>query len=781
MAGISSSLYRRLQDTLLKCEVFDSDQALRDIFVDDRIAPWKEDIPQARTRRERVRETIYVLHDKSLGAENALALFLYVVRDGYDPADARYKELDDLAATIKTTRLHLLSPTAMDIEQSGFWLALLCLALAFVFNLTGLNVFVLVFGVLAAILGIVGLHFVIYPAIHTHWISTVRAASGGAVAAGAVYLMILSMQPSFEVAALNTLVDDHNAYELTDMLIWNRNTAEDEQYGVDIAFPIEIRPRYYGSQRLGRVLAIISGDGTASKEIVLWDDFTRDASTQRVTLTLAELVTISGLHDNSDPGIHRLNLENHYFEQATVRIQITREAQKSRPWHSETITVRNAPWQEDTVLVTRHGRREVDVYIKNWGGTGDFTVRYRLARHDDIVPYGTTIKAGNEPTTLVNLRSGESFTLTIPLPDDLGYGRYSVEVYAVKKQNYVWFTNAQATWSSLSSLNAPWWFGGSPTQEHYFAVYTEPRIDDVVKAERERLHNDMGFDLGIAQGPAENVISYQGTEGKRQIFESGEVYVHSGQAYALYGSILEHYLRLEGFKHRLIGFPISIMQTVTSALGTQATMMVFEGGEGWPSRFYASQQTTAVVWGSIAQTYLSTYGGPEGWLGLPLSDECYHADSTVQKYEGGYMVMYYPVVDGERDHRTPLAYPYLTRQGIIQDVYAEREWQNTGLEIKPDDVVRIIQVGGAWTHWESGTLYDANGYTQLGLQANTPLSITVGGALIGRIGTNRPFAVGRWLEMTASDAGDLNLAMNDNNYGDNQGFITVEIVVEPAE
>ena len=184
----------------------------------------------------------------------------------------------------------------------------------------------------------------------------------------------------------------------------------------------------------------------------------------------------------------------------------------------------------------------------------------------------------------------------------------------------------------------------------------------------------------------------------------------------------------------------------------------------------------------MAYTYLNTYGGPQGWLGFPIADGWRHTNSITQKFEGGYMARYYPWMDGEKDYdRPPLAYPYLTSQGEIWNIYADKGWQSTGLEINSGDHVRIIQVGGAWTHWGNGTLYDANGFVQLGLQANNPLSTTIGGALIGRIGTNEPFAVGRWLELTMSDSGRLHLAMNDDLYDDNSGFITVEIVVEPAE
>jgi hypothetical protein len=42
MSGMPSELLSRLQATLLRCGPFDSDSALRAVFVDARITPWRD-------------------------------------------------------------------------------------------------------------------------------------------------------------------------------------------------------------------------------------------------------------------------------------------------------------------------------------------------------------------------------------------------------------------------------------------------------------------------------------------------------------------------------------------------------------------------------------------------------------------------------------------------------------------------------------------------------------------------------------------------------------------
>ena len=100
------------------------------------------------------------------------------------------------------------------------------------------------------------------------------------------------------------------------------------------------------------------------------------------------------------------------------------------------------------------------------------------------------------------------------------------------------------------------------------------------------------------------------------------------------------------------------------------------------------------------------------------------------------------------------------------------------------DRVTIVQVGGAWTNhepWEEP--FDGNGNASVGFRENAPLPSAIIGTLIGRVGEDEGdvFSVGRWGVLTSQSEGALYLAMNDNNYGDNAGFITVQIMVKRSE
>jgi hypothetical protein len=359
-----------------------------------------------------------------------------------------------------------------------------------------------------------------------------------------------------------------------------------------------------------------------------------------------------------------------------------------------------------------------------------------------------------------------------------------------KKQNFVQFEDPNTTWENLNSMNSPWWFGEYPSDKHLFVVTTAEFAEDpTIQAEWKRLKDEQGVDLGLTMEPVEEVTSGTGTVGLRQVFQEGEIYVHDGQAYALYGPILEHYKELSGVQDERLGFPISAIQAVTSSMGTQGYMMEFEGpGAPWlPTRIYASRKGVALAGMWFGLIYREEHDGHAGWLGFPLADEQFFGDSTIQTFESGYFVYHYPLVEGKRDWgRPPVTYPYLASRGTIFDVHAKQRWQDTGIQVKSGDRLNIVQVGGMWTHWEPGgeeLLYDANGYAALGLQPDTSLPSAFIGALIGRIGEEdgHVFSVGRWGVITSPAEGTLFLAMNDGYYEDNAGFITVQIIVEPAD
>ncbi len=101
--SIPSELEQRLRKTLLRCGPFDSDRSLRAIFVDERIAAWREDIPDnTPSRGARVAAFIENLFDQSDAAgNNALALVLRVLADRTPSGDSCHRELAGLADAVQ--------------------------------------------------------------------------------------------------------------------------------------------------------------------------------------------------------------------------------------------------------------------------------------------------------------------------------------------------------------------------------------------------------------------------------------------------------------------------------------------------------------------------------------------------------------------------------------------------------------------------------------------------------------------------------------------------------
>jgi hypothetical protein len=101
MTGLSSDLMRRLREALLRCGPFDSAAELRALFVDARLRPWRDRVPEAPNRQARVQALIALLVDAAnVARESALVLFVDVLRDSMDPGMACYHDLDALAAEL---------------------------------------------------------------------------------------------------------------------------------------------------------------------------------------------------------------------------------------------------------------------------------------------------------------------------------------------------------------------------------------------------------------------------------------------------------------------------------------------------------------------------------------------------------------------------------------------------------------------------------------------------------------------------------------------------------
>ncbi len=97
MYGLLSDFIDRLQETLLVCAPFDDFTALTHLFVDARIHPWRNAIRYRPNSVGLIDEVIFQLYEQQNQAgENALLLFLQVVRDRIDPDDACHGRLSML-------------------------------------------------------------------------------------------------------------------------------------------------------------------------------------------------------------------------------------------------------------------------------------------------------------------------------------------------------------------------------------------------------------------------------------------------------------------------------------------------------------------------------------------------------------------------------------------------------------------------------------------------------------------------------------------------------------
>ncbi|HOU13752.1 MAG TPA: AAA-like domain-containing protein [Anaerolineae bacterium] len=101
MPGLPPQLNLDLQFVLRSYEIFENGGTLSALFRDNRINLWREGLPFARSAAELVLATIdYLLPKFDSTGENALVLFLYVLRDHTAQEDARYAQLSELISSI---------------------------------------------------------------------------------------------------------------------------------------------------------------------------------------------------------------------------------------------------------------------------------------------------------------------------------------------------------------------------------------------------------------------------------------------------------------------------------------------------------------------------------------------------------------------------------------------------------------------------------------------------------------------------------------------------------
>ena len=127
----------------------------------------------------------------------------------------------------------------------------------------------------------------------------------------------------------------------------------------------------------------------------------------------------------------------------------------------------------------------------------------------------------------------------------------------------------------------------------------------------------------------------------------------------------------------------------------------------------------------------------------------------------------------------------VTQQDV--EVYANKDWQDTGVEIRFSQTVTIQYLSGEWSPF-SGYYTDGQGCidpdvcTQdLSILETFPENIVSGihATLIARINQGPIFVVGNEITFDAENTGNLLLRMNDKSTSDNSGSLVVSVKVEP--
>jgi hypothetical protein len=108
-------------------------------------------------------------------------------------------------------------------------------------------------------------------------------------------------------------------------------------------------------------------------------------------------------------------------------------------------------------------------------------------------------------------------------------------------------------------------------------------------------------------------------------------------------------------------------------------------------------------------------------------------------------------------------------------VSGQQQWTPTGITVRQGDRITVTSTGEIRIGGENDAA-SPSGVMAQRFDPRAPMPRTLQGALIGRIGTGRPFGIGAGTQqIDAPNAGQLFLGINDSNVSDNSGEFQVEI------
>ena len=118
MISLSSQLILHCRRVFINCLEFDSDEALRAVFVSDELALFSDTLPEANNKIQRVDLLIHYLLQKKLNdGRFVFPLFILNLRDRYQLGDSQRGDLDNLYIEIKAEMMRVVSAHGYPIEE----------------------------------------------------------------------------------------------------------------------------------------------------------------------------------------------------------------------------------------------------------------------------------------------------------------------------------------------------------------------------------------------------------------------------------------------------------------------------------------------------------------------------------------------------------------------------------------------------------------------------------------------------------------------------------------
>lgn len=113
--------------------------------------------------------------------------------------------------------------------------------------------------------------------------------------------------------------------------------------------------------------------------------------------------------------------------------------------------------------------------------------------------------------------------------------------------------------------------------------------------------------------------------------------------------------------------------------------------------------------------------------------------------------------------------------GSTFTVPGNQPWTATGMTVRKGEVLTLSTSGEVQLSPDASDVATPDGAKNSRYAVRSALPRTLAGALIGRIGNGQPFGIGTQTTITAPEAGQLFLGVNDDGFADNQGAFQVTI------